>query len=130
MPAAPASPADRDQTLKRLLRIAWSHRTDCLQLLGLQLLLVFLTVTVFALAGVAIDTLRHVGDPKVPSPALPFFVPAGASDGQVIAWLAGGIVVAALLRAALAYVFGLVSVRFMHGRIVVNLRAQVFAKLQ
>ncbi|MEN9815940.1 MAG: hypothetical protein RLZZ412_1922, partial [Verrucomicrobiota bacterium] len=132
MPAEPAPPpaAGRDHTLRRLLGIAWSHRADCLQLLGLQLLLVFLTVAVFALAGVAIDTLRHCGDPAIPAPALPFFVPAAASDGQVIAWLAGGIVVAALLRAALAYVFGLVSVRFLHGRIVVNLRAQVFAKLQ
>jgi len=132
MPAEPVPPpaAGRDHTLRRLLGIAWSHRADCLQLLGLQLLLVFLTVAVFALAGVAIDTLRHCGDPAIPAPALPFFVPAAASDGQVIAWLAGGIVVAALLRAALAYVFGLVSVRFLHGRIVVNLRAQVFAKLQ
>ena len=132
MPAEPVPPpaAGRDHTLRRLLGIAWSHRADCLQLLGLQLLLVFLTVAVFALAGVAIDTLRHCGDPAIPAPALPFFVPTGAGDGQVIAWLAGGIVVAALLRAALAYVFGLVSVRFLHGRIVVNLRAQVFAKLQ
>ncbi|MFM7209099.1 MAG: ABC transporter ATP-binding protein, partial [Verrucomicrobiota bacterium] len=36
----------------------------------------------------------------------------------------------AATRAALSFAFGLVSVRFLHGRIVVNLRAQVFAKLQ
>ena len=64
------------------------------------------------------------------APALPFFVPADASDRAVLAWLGAGIFVAALARAALSFAFGLVSVRFLHGRIVVNLRAQVFAKLQ
>ena len=55
MPADPAPPtADaRDATLRRLLRIAWSYRADCLQLLGLQLAVVFLTVAVIALAGIA-----------------------------------------------------------------------------
>jgi ATP-binding cassette subfamily B protein len=120
----------RDTTLRRLLGIAWSYRTDCLQLLGLQLLVVFLTVAVYALAGVAIDFLRHCADRSVPAPALPFFVPADAAERAVVAWLAAGILAAALLRAAISFVFGLVSVRFLHGRIVVNLRAQVFAKLQ
>ncbi|MFN5655569.1 MAG: ABC transporter ATP-binding protein, partial [Verrucomicrobiota bacterium] len=132
MPADPAPPtADaRDATLRRLLRIAWSYRADCLQLLGLQLAVVFLTVAVVALAGVGIDFVRHCADRTVPAPALPFFVPADASDQAVFVWLGTGILVAAVLRATLAFVFGLVSVRFLHGRIVVNLRSQVFAKLQ
>jgi ATP-binding cassette, subfamily B, bacterial len=119
-----------DYTLRRLFGIAWSYRTDCLQLLSLQLLVVFLTVSVFALAGIAVDYLRHCVDAKVPAPSLPFFVPQEATPTGILAWLAGGIIVAALLRAAFAYTFGLVSVRFLHGHIVVNLRAQVFAKLQ
>jgi ATP-binding cassette subfamily B protein len=132
MPADPAPPtADaRDATLRRLLRIAWSYRTDCLQLLGLQLAVVFLTVAVVALAGVGIDFVRHCADRTVPAPGLPFFVPADATDQAVFVWLGAGILVAAVLRATLAFVFGLVSVRFLHGRIVVNLRSQVFAKLQ
>jgi ATP-binding cassette subfamily B protein len=129
MPADPA-PDDRAATLRRLLRIAWSYRADCLQLLGLQLAVVFLTVAVIALAGVGIDFIRHCADRTVAAPALPFFVPADASDRAVLAWLGAGIFVAALARAALSFAFGLVSVRFLHGRIVVNLRAQVFAKLQ
>ncbi|MFM8549859.1 MAG: ABC transporter ATP-binding protein [Verrucomicrobiota bacterium] len=129
MPADPA-PDDRAATLRRLLRIAWSYRADCLQLLGLQLAGVFLTVAVIALAGVGIDFIRHCADRTVAAPALPFFVPADASDRAVLAWLGAGIFVAALARAALSFAFGLVSVRFLHGRIVVNLRAQVFAKLQ
>ena len=53
MPADPVPPtaADRNATLRRLLRIAWSYRADCLQLLVLQLAVVFLTVAVIALAG-------------------------------------------------------------------------------
>ena len=64
MPADPVPPtaAERDATLRRLLRIAWSYRADCLQLLGLQLAVVFLTVAVVALAGVGIDFVRHCSD--------------------------------------------------------------------
>lgn len=129
--ASDPSPADgRDATLRRLLSIAWSYRSDCLQLLGLQLAVVILTVAVIALAGVGIDFIRHCADRTIAAPALPFFVPSGSTDKAVIVWLALGILAAALLRAAISFVFGLVSVRFLHGRIVVNLRAQVFAKLQ
>jgi len=117
-------------TLRRLLGIAWSHRTDCLQLLGLQLILVVFTVAVFVLTGIAVDFIRHCADTTVPAPTLPFFIPKDSDNVATLWWLSGGIVVVALLRAALSFVFGLVSVRFMHGRIVVNLRAQVFAKLQ
>jgi ATP-binding cassette subfamily B protein len=117
-------------TLRRLLGIAWSHRTDCLQLLGLQLILVVFTVAVFVLTGIAIDFIRHCADANVPAPSLPFFIPKDSDNVATLWWLSGGIVIVALLRAALSFVFGLVSVRFMHGRIVVNLRAQVFAKLQ
>ena len=132
MPAASAPPTadSREATLWRLLRIAWSYRSDCLQLLGLQLVVVFLTVAVIALAGVGIDFVRHCTDRAIPAPSLPFFVPSDASDKAVFVWLGAGILVAALLRAIISYVFGLVSVRFLHGRIVVNLRSQVFAKLQ
>lgn len=132
MPAEPTPPPDasRERTLRRLLRITWSHRSDCLQLLGLQLLVVFLTVAVIALAGVGIDFVRHCTDRAIPAPTLPFFVPKDASDRAVFVWLGVGILVAALLRATISFIFGLVSVRFLHGRIVVNLRSQVFAKLQ
>ena len=126
----PADAPARDATLRRLLRIAWSYRADCLQLLGLQLAVVFLTVLVIALVGVGIDFVRHCADRAAPAPALPFFVPASASDRAVLVWLGAGILAAALLRAAISFAFGLVSVRFLHGRIVVNLRSQVFAKLQ
>ena len=132
MSAAPdPSPArGPDATLRRLLSIAWSYRRDCLQLLGLQLGVVMLTVAVIALAGVGIDFIRHCADRTIAAPSLPFFIPTGSTDKAVIVWLALGILAAALLRAAISFVFGLVSVRFLHGRIVVNLRAQVFAKLQ
>ncbi|MEY3110324.1 MAG: hypothetical protein RL079_1009, partial [Verrucomicrobiota bacterium] len=132
MPAAsdPPTADSREATLWRLLRIAWSYRSDCLQLLGLQLVVVFLTVAVIALAGVGIDFVRHCTDRAIPAPPLPFFVPSDATDKAVFVWLGAGILVAALLRAIISYVFGLVSVRFLHGRIVVNLRSQVFAKLQ
>ena len=133
MPAADSAPptADpREATLRRLLRITWSYRADCLQLLGLQLAVVFLTVAAIVLAGVGIDFVRHCADRTVPAPALPFFVPDGATDKAVLVWLGLGILGAAILRALIAFVFGLVSVRFLHGRIVVNLRSQVFAKLQ
>ena len=94
-------------TLRRLLSIAWSHRTDCLQLLGLQLILVVFTVAVFVLTGIAIDFIRHCADANVPAPSLPFFIPKDSDNVATLWWLSGGIIVIALLRAALSYVFGL-----------------------
>ena len=97
----PADAPARDATLRRLLRIAWSYRADCLQLLGLQLAVVFLTVLVIALVGVGIDFVRHCADRAAPAPALPFFVPAGASDRAVLVWLGAGILAAADIYAGL-----------------------------
>ena len=70
MPAASVPPTadSREATLWRLLRIAWSYRSDCLQLLGLQLVVVFLTVAVIALAGeaeVLILQGQPIGEPVV-----------------------------------------------------------------
>ena len=46
------------------------------------------------------------------------------------AWLAAIILGLAALRAGLSYAYGVASVRFLHGRVVVGLRARVYAKLQ
>ena len=61
MPAASVPPTadSREATLWRLLRIAWSYRSDCLQLLGLQLVVVFLTVAV--IAAVMLTLRRRTG---------------------------------------------------------------------
>ncbi len=115
--------------LRRLVGIAWEHRRDCLGLLALQFLLTGLTVAILALTGAGIDLVRWAADPAAPAPAHLGWLPSGSAVATC-AWLAGLILLLALVRAGLSYAYGVASVRFLHGRVVVGMRARVYAKLQ
>ena len=115
--------------LRRLVGIAWEHRRDCLGLLALQFLLTGLTVAILALTGAGIDLVRWAADASAPAPAHLGWLPAGSAVATC-AWLAGLILLLALVRAGLSYAYGVASVRFLHGRVVVGMRARVYAKLQ
>jgi ATP-binding cassette subfamily B protein len=125
--AAPAEPGR--SVLRRLAGIAWEYRADCLLLLGLQLVLTGLTVAILALTGAGIDLVRWVSEAHAEPPAHLGWLPTG-SGLEACLWLAGLILLLAAIRAALSYAYGVASVRFLHGRVVVGLRARVYAKLQ
>jgi ATP-binding cassette, subfamily B, bacterial len=121
--------ASRRGLLRRLAGIAWEYRADCLLLLALQLVLTGLTVAILALTGAGIDLVRWASEPGAAPPAHLGWLPAGtALEGCL--WVAGVILALAGLRAALSYAYGVASVRFLHGRVVVGMRARVYAKLQ
>ncbi len=115
--------------LGRLIGIAWEYRSACLRLLGLQFLLTLLTVAILALTGAGIDLVRWAADPTAPAPANLHWLPSGSALASC-GWLAGLILTLAAIRAVLSYAYGVASVRFLHGQIVVGLRAKVYAQLQ
>jgi ATP-binding cassette subfamily B protein len=120
--------ADRG-VLRRLVGIAWEYRRDCLLLLALQFILTGLTVAILALTGAGIDLVRWASDSSASAPAHLDWLPAGTAL-QSCLWLAGLILLLAVLRAVLSYAYGVASVSFLHGRVVVGMRARVYAKLQ
>lgn len=115
--------------LGRLIGIAWEYRSACLRLLGLQFLLTLLTVAILALTGAGIDLVRWAADSTAPAPANLHWLPSGSALASC-GWLAGLILALAAIRAVLSYAYGVASVRFLHGQIVVGLRAKVYAQLQ
>lgn len=115
--------------LGRLIGIAWEYRSACLRLLGLQFLLTVLTVAILALTGAGIDLVRLAADPTAPTPTNLDWLPQG-STLAACGWLAGLILALAATRAVISYVYGVASVQFLHGQIVVGLRAKVYAQLQ
>ncbi len=120
------------ELVRRLLALAWRFRGDCLLSLGLSLALLLLGIAGLKLLGVVIDIIRYALDPSLPAPVYPFGwqPPAGWSALQIVTALALAIVAQAVLRAALTYVYNMITARLTQGEIVPELRAQLYAKLQ
>lgn len=136
----PASPSPTDlQLVRRLFGLAWRYRGRCLQVILLQLVLLGLGIAGLASTGLGIDYVRHVaagtgpgGAPLVPMPHVPFLPdpPADWQPMQVLALIAGGILACAALRAWLNYAYAVAVNVLVQQRLVVDLRAEVYAKLQ
>ncbi len=116
----------------RLLRISWRYRRACVQVLVLQLILVALGLGGLGLTGVAIDFLRHVIDPAVKPPLWPFGLhpPPDWSPFQVMGVLSGAILLIALVRGTLDGTYQIALSKLVHQKITLNLRTEVFEKLQ
>ena len=137
-PAAPNAVDDAPQGMSngalvwRLLALSWNYRRGCLQVMGLQSFLLAGNVAGLGLTGLAIDYITHRLDPQRPSPRWPWgwVPPASWPPLQVVALLAGGVVAVAALRAVLDFSYQLALARLVQGQIVVQLRAEVYDKLQ
>lgn len=132
--AEPSSSADLSNAalVRRMLGLAWRYRRGCLQILGLQILLLLLTVAGLTLIGLAIDVLRHVVDPASPAPHFPFGwqPPANWTPLQIALAAAGGMLGVGLVRIAVSYTLSVTVARVVQMQIVVGLRAEVYDKLQ
>jgi ABC-type multidrug transport system fused ATPase/permease subunit len=118
--------------VRRLLGLAWQFRTDCLLSVVLSVVLLVLGLTGLQLIGIVIDVIRHAIDPTQRPPAYPFgWQPPARWDAMdIVAALAVGIVLQALLRAFLTYHYNMANARLTQGKIVPNLRDRVYARLQ
>jgi ABC-type multidrug transport system fused ATPase/permease subunit len=116
----------------RLLSLAWQFRADCVWSVILSLLMLLLSIAGLKLLGLVIDVIRHALHPALPEPLYPFGwqPPATWSPLQIVTALALAIVVQAVFRAILTYIYNMTTARLTQGEIVPTLRAQIYGKLQ
>jgi ATP-binding cassette subfamily B protein len=120
------------ELVRRLCGLAWRFRRDCLLSILMSLGLLLLGVAGLQLLGVVVDVIRYALDPSLRPPAFPFGwrPPARWTALQVVTALSAAIVVQAILRAGLTYVYNMATARLTQGEIVPDLRAQIYARLQ
>lgn len=128
LPSASTAPSP----LRRLLLLTWQYRVGCSKVLALQMLVLALTLGGVSLTGLCVDVLRHELDRTAPLPAWPFGLspPAHWTTEQELLLLGALVLGMGVALSGLAYAHGIESGRVQHLRLVPELRAQVFDKLQ
>jgi ABC-type multidrug transport system fused ATPase/permease subunit len=118
--------------LRRLLRLTWEYRSACCAVFVLQVALLALALGGLSLTGLCVDVLRHALDPSAPLPKWPlgFEPPAGWSTTVRLHAIGALVLVMGGAYAWLAYVHGVQNGRVQHLKLVPELRARVFDKLQ
>lgn len=118
--------------IRRLFGLAWRYRLHCLQVLGIQLVLLTLGVGGLSLTGMGIDYIRHkVEDtPAVATGGFHLSLPDSWPPMRVLGLLAGAILLFALVRAVLNYVYAVSVNKLVQQKLVVDLRGEVYEKLQ
>ncbi|HEY0707812.1 MAG TPA: ABC transporter ATP-binding protein [Polyangia bacterium] len=127
----PASAASNGDVLKRLIRLSWEYRRDCLIVFAYQGALLALGLAGLGAVGKAVDTIRHGLDPTAPVPDWPFGLAPPASIGPLgaVAVLSVAVLLMAALRSLLNYRYSIAVGRLLQMDLVPRLRAQVFEKL-
>jgi ABC-type multidrug transport system fused ATPase/permease subunit len=117
--------------IRRLFALAWRYRSRCGGVLAQQMLLVALALEGLSLTGLGIDVIRHRLAPESVTPRWPFGFTPPAEWGPlaVTALIAGAILAVALIHACLRYIASMSAGRLVQD-IVVDLRSQVYDKLQ
>lgn len=125
--------------IQRMLGLAWRYRARCLTVLFLQFFLLTLGLSGLRLTGLGIDYIRYElgaapvsGEPPLLRPQGPFgFELPEAWEPMQIVWLiAGAILFFSLIRAFLNYTYTVAVNRLVQQKIVVDLRAELYDKLQ
>ncbi len=117
--------------VRRLFALAWRYRLHCLQVLSIQLVLLTMGIGGLSLTGVGIDYIKHRVDGTPPGAnKLHLNLPESWPPWQVLALLAGLILLLAIGRAFLNYTYAVSVNRLVQQRLVVDLRGEVYDKLQ
>ena len=126
--------------MRRLFGLAWRYRARCLQVLGLQLVLLTLGLCGLSLTGLGIDYLRHVlsaradaaGGPAVafPEEKLGLSLPREWAPMEVIVLVAACILGLAVTRAVLNYFYTMAVNKLVQQQIVIALRGEIYERLQ
>jgi ATP-binding cassette, subfamily B, bacterial len=117
--------------IQRMLALAWVYRWGCIKVLSLQLCLLSFGLMGLGLFGLGIDSIRYFIDHRAKKPEYPFGLQANLdAPMQTVALIAASMLLLALLRAWLTYTYTLAANQLVQGEIVVDLRTQVYAKLQ
>ncbi len=117
--------------VRRLFALAWRYRLHCLQVLTIQLVLLTLGIGGLSLTGVGIDYIRHkIEGTPLDANKLHLTLPTAWEYWEVLGMLAGLILVLACCRAWLNYTYAVSVNRLVQQRLVVDLRGEVYDKLQ
>src|SRR5450759_1134241 len=108
--------------VRRLLELAWHYRLGCLRVIGLQVLLLALSLSALGLTGIGIDYIRQQLTHTARVPHWPFGLmpPSDWPPMAVLAALAAAGVVMAVLRGWLTYQYSLANVLLVQRGIVVD----------
>lgn len=137
--SAPSADADKKPEIStrdlilRMLALGWEYRYGCLKLILLQGILLITALTTLRLVGLGIDITHHFADPQhIPLPPFPLGLtpPPTWSPMQVIGAVAATILALEVTRGLLNYTYALSAGYLIHTKIVVDLRAKVYDKLQ
>ena len=130
-PAPPPPEPANGVLVRRLFGLAWRYRLHCLQVLGIQLVLLTLGIGGLSFTGLGIDYIRHKLDhsPLVVN-RFHFALPDDWPPLQVLGLLAGLILLFALVRAGLNFVYAVSVNLLVQQKLVVDLRGEVYDKLQ
>src|ERR1044071_8977863 len=120
------------ELVQRLLGLAWRFKGDCLLSLLLSIALLVLALGGWQFLGLTIDVIRHGLDSSQPKPQFPFAwqPPERWTALHTVTALSLGIIAQALLRAVLTYAYNMTTARLTQGKMVPELRDQLYAKLQ
>jgi ATP-binding cassette, subfamily B, bacterial len=117
--------------VRRLFALAWRYRLHCLQVLTIQLALLTMGIGGLSLTGVGIDYIKHQAEGKpLEVRHLHLRLPEDWEYWQVLGLLAVLSLVLALARAFLNYTYTVSVNRLVQQRLVVDLRSEVYDKLQ
>ncbi|MBK9991273.1 MAG: ABC transporter ATP-binding protein [Verrucomicrobia bacterium] len=124
--------------VRRLFGLAWRYRSRCLQVLGLQLVLLTIGLSGLSLTGLGIDYIRHILSERGVIAALVTFpqvkigpsLPTDWQPEHVIVLIAGCILGLALVRAVLNFFYTISINKLVQQQLVVDLRGEIYDKLQ
>ncbi len=118
--------------IRRLLALSWRYRAGCVRVFLMQWVLLVLALGALTLTGVGIDYVRHLIDSTANPPHWPlgWSPPADWTPMKVLLGIAVIILVIAALRTWLNYVYNVAIAVLVERHIMVNLRSQVYDKLQ
>ena len=119
-------PLSNGALIRRLFGLVWLYRRRCFAVLGLQLVLLTIGLAGLNLTGQAIDSIRHqVAGVPLPTTGFRFSFPPAWRPFAVVAVIAGLILVLAVGRAVLNYVYSVLINRLTQQEIVPHLRGLV-----
>jgi len=130
-PPVGTGPTD-GQIVLHLLKFAWRYRGGCLKVFALQMTLLVLALSGLSFAGLGLDVIRHAVSPDTPAPAWPlgFRPPRAWGPLGTVALIATCVLLFALIRAVINGWYTVAMTDLTQGKIVVDLRTQVYDKLQ
>jgi len=122
--------------IRRLFGLAWRYRIKCLQVLSIQIVLLTMGIFGLSFTGVGIDYILHKLHPTAPGAAPPAVsrfripLPDAWPPMAVLGLLAGLILLLALCRTVLNYVYTVQVNKLVQQHLVVDLRGEIYDKLQ